>query len=51
MAGYEKGEAVGRQLLGKGAISLQGEAESYNIGLGLILLKYLGLKRAWFGSW
>lgn len=49
MAGYEKGKAAGRQLQGKGVI-LQGEAESYKMGLGLMLLKYLGLERAWFES-
>lgn len=49
MAAYEKGKAAGRQLQGKGVI-LQGEAESCKMGLGLMLLKYLGLKRAWFES-
>lgn len=44
MAGYEKGKAGGRQLLRKGVIFLQGEAESYKMGLGLMLLKYLGLE-------
>lgn len=45
-AGYEKGKAGGRQLLGKGVISLLGEAESHEMGLRLMLLKYLGPERA-----
>lgn len=50
MAGYETGKAGGRQLLREGVISLQGEAESWKMGSGLTLLKYLGLERTWFGS-
>lgn len=46
-AGYEKGKAGGRQFLGKGGISLQGEAGSDKMGLGLMLLKYSGKSLFW----
>lgn len=45
MAGYGKGKAEGRQLLGKGLISLWGR-QSYEKGLGLMLPEDLGLERA-----
>lgn len=48
-AGYGKGKAEGRQFLGKGLVSLQGEEESYKMDLGLTLLKDFDLERACLG--